>query len=152
MKTFRSRFRVEAPLADVVAFHRRAAGMAAITPPPVLVRIHEAPTELGEGSEMDFTLWLGPLPIRWRARIEEVNDHGFRDRQVAGPFRHWLHTHRFVPVGENATEVYDTIEFELADRWPARLIGAGLWLGLPFLFAYRRRQTRRLLSRAVQRR
>lgn len=152
MKTFRSRFRVQASLAEVAAFHRRAAAMAAITPPPVIVRIHKAPIELDEGAEMDFTLWLGPLPIRWQARIEDADDHGFRDRQVGGPFRHWLHTHRFVPVGENATEVHDTIELELADRWPARLIGAGLWLSLPLLFAYRRWQTRRLLTRPVHRR
>jgi ligand-binding SRPBCC domain-containing protein len=152
LKTFRSRFRVHAPLADVVAFHRHAASMAAITPPPVIVRIHEAPIELAEGSEMDFTLWLGPLPIRWRARIEAVDDHGFRDRQLVGPFRHWLHTHRFVPVGENTTEVRDTIELALADRWPKRLIGLGLWLSLPVLFAYRRWQTRRLLTLPPHRR
>jgi len=146
MKTFQSRFRVCAPLRDVVAFHRRAASMAAITPPPVIVRIHEAPLELSEGAEMDFTLWLGPLPIRWRARIEAVNEHGFCDRQISGPFGYWLHTHRFVPVAANVTEVHDTIELEVAANGAARWIGVGMWLSLPLLFAYRRWRTRRLLN------
>ncbi len=147
MKTFQSRFRVCAPRRDVVAFHRRAANMAAITPPPLIVRIHESPLELNEGAEMDFTLWLGPLPIRWRARIEAVDEHGFRDRQIVGPFGYWLHTHRFVSIAEAITEVQDTIELELAAKGPARLIGAGMWLGLPLLFAYRRWRTRQLLNK-----
>jgi ligand-binding SRPBCC domain-containing protein len=147
MKTFQSRFRVCAPLHEVVAFHRRAASMAAITPPPVIVRIHEAPPELSEGAEMAFTLWLGPLPIRWRARIEAVDEHGFRDRQLSGPFGSWLHTHRFVPIAATVTEVHDTIELELAAHGPARWIGAGMGLSLPLLFAYRRWRTRQLLNR-----
>ncbi|MEZ4584038.1 MAG: hypothetical protein R3A10_20780 [Caldilineaceae bacterium] len=60
--------------------------MGAITPPPVIVRVHRAPELLGEGDEMDFTMWLGPLPIRWLARIEQVTPVTFVDRQLRGPF------------------------------------------------------------------
>ena len=141
------RFQVIAPLAAVAAFHQQAASMAAITPPPVLVVMHETPTNLAGGGEMEFTLWLGPLPIRWRARIEQVSPRGFVDRQLHGPFRAWQHRHTFVPLQEGRTEVLDEIEVELANAWLWRLLGLGMWLNMPILFAYRGWRTRRLLER-----
>jgi hypothetical protein len=32
--------------------------MAAITPPPIIVKVHHAPPVLADGDEMDFTMWL----------------------------------------------------------------------------------------------
>jgi hypothetical protein len=41
---------------------------------------------LAEGSISDFTLWFGPLPIRWTARHSHIDPlHGFTDTQVRGP-------------------------------------------------------------------
>lgn len=144
---YRHTFRVNAPLAKVADFHAQSASMGAITPPPVIVRVHHAPPRLNEGDEMDFTLWLGPLPIHWLARIEDVSPTGFVDRQLRGPFGRWVHRHTFVPVNENTTEVIDEIDLSLrAHPWWG-LIGLGMWLNLPILFAYRSWQTRRLLSK-----
>ena len=70
---YNHRFEVRAPLAAVRDFHNQSASMGAITPPPVIVKVHQAPAILGEGDKMDFTMWLGPLPIRWVARIEDVS-------------------------------------------------------------------------------
>ncbi|MDI9548162.1 MAG: hypothetical protein QM346_11260 [Chloroflexota bacterium] len=141
------RFRVEAPSADVVEFHQRSASMAAITPPPIIVRIHEAPAVLGEGDEMAFTLWLGPLPMRWRARIEQTGPSGFADRLIKGPFASWVHQHVFVETGSDATEVIDMVSAKLSDRPFWRLAGLALWAGMPLLFTYRAWKTRRLLQR-----
>lgn len=139
-------FRVQAPLAAVANFHSYAQSMGAITPPPVVTQLHQAPPHLGEGAEMDFTLWLGPLPVRWIARIEEVSPTGFVDRQLQGPFRRWLHRHTFVPIDETQTEVVDEIEVEPQSHLFWRLIGLGMWLNLPLLFAYRAWKTKRLLE------
>jgi hypothetical protein len=43
--------------------------MAAITPPPMVVRMHRAPEHMGSGDEMDFTLWAGPLPQQAQAEL-----------------------------------------------------------------------------------
>jgi len=143
---YKHRFTVHAPLTRVADFHARSASMGAITPPPVVVRVHQAPPQLGEGDEMDFTLWLGPFPIRWAARIEDVSPTGFVDRQLRGPFRHWAHRHSYVAVDENTTTVMDEIEFSLKRHPWWGLIGLGMWLNLPLLFAYRSWKTRRLLK------
>ena len=143
---YKHRFQVEAPLAAVAEFHAQSASMGAITPPPVLVRIHRAPARLDDGDEMDFTMWLGPLPFNWLARIEDVSPTGFTDRQLRGPFREWIHRHTFTPVDETTTVVVDEIELELrAHLWWA-LVGLGMWLSLPLLFAYRGWKTRRLIQ------
>jgi ligand-binding SRPBCC domain-containing protein len=95
---------------------------------------------------MDFTMWLGPLPLNWLARIEDVSPNGFTDRQLRGPFREWIHRHTFAPVDETTTAVVDEIELELrAELWWA-LVGLGMWLSLPLLFAYRGWKTRRLIQ------
>ena len=79
---YKHHFEVNAPLAAVAEFHAQSASMGAITPPPVVVRVHRAPTRLDDGDEMDFTMWLGPLPVRWLARIEDVSPTEFTDRQL----------------------------------------------------------------------
>jgi ligand-binding SRPBCC domain-containing protein len=140
------RFTVRAPLEAVAAFHSSADSLTAITPPPIIMRVHAAPPHLGEGDEMDFTMWLGPIPARWVARIEDVSERGFVDRMIRGPFKAWAHTHTFVPVDETTTEVVDHVEAQLSDNWFWKLIGAGMWLGLPILFAYRGWRTRQLLQ------
>ena len=120
--------------------------MGAITPPPIAVTVHRAPVRLANGDEMDFTLWLGPLPVHWIAQIEDAGPAGFTDRQVCGPFAKWIHCHRFVVVDESVTEVLDKIELNLRPHWVWGLVGLGMWLSLPLLFAYRSWKTRRLLE------
>jgi ligand-binding SRPBCC domain-containing protein len=95
---------------------------------------------------MDFTMWLGPLPLRWLARIEEVSPTGFTDRQLRGPFQEWIHRHTFVPVDESTTAVLDEIELKLRSHLLWGLVGLGMWLSLPLLFAYRAWKTRRLIQ------
>ncbi len=139
-------FRVNAPLTQVAAFHRRSASMAAITPPPILVRVHAAPEELTDGDQMAFTLWLGPLPVYWRASIQNTSVNGFEDHQIDGPFRKWTHYHRFRALDETATEVTDEVHIQLETKLPDLLIGLGMLLGMPVLFAYRAWKTRQLVE------
>ena len=95
---------------------------------------------------MDFTMWLGPFPVRWVARIEDVSDARFVDRQIRGPFRKWIHTHTFQPIDAQQTEVIDQVEVELGTHWGWRVIGYMMWLNLPVLFAFRQWKTKRLLE------
>ena len=141
------RFRVRASVREVAEFHTYGSVLKAITPPPIVMRVHAAPEQLGEGDEMDFTMWMGPLPIRWLARIEQVTEASFVDRQVRGPFGSLVHTHSFVDVGGGVTEVRDDIEATLGNGFYPRLMSLAMWVGLPVLFAFRGWKTRRLLER-----
>ncbi len=147
---YRSSFTVNAPLVDVQRFHSLSTSMGAITPPPVIVRIHSAPVKLNEGDEMDFTMWLGPLPVRWLARIEEVTPTSFADRQIRGPFTKWIHRHSFVAIDANTSEVRDHVEAELSTHPFWKLLGGFMWLNMPVLFTFRKFKTRWLLNKKRQ--
>lgn len=144
---YHHRFTVAAPLAAVREFHEHSSSMGAITPPPVIVSVHTAPAVLAEGDQMDFTMWLGPLPIRWLAAIEQVTPISFVDRQIQGPFEKWIHHHTFTPIDEQTTTVIDDVEAQYSRHWFWRLVGMGMWLNLPVLFAFRQWKTRQLLER-----
>ena len=144
---FRHVFQVNAPLTAILAFHARSASMGEITPLPIIVRLHHAPETLAEGDEMEFSLWLGPLPVRWSARIENVTPTGFSDRQLTGPFAEWIHSHQFIGMSPTTTKVVDGVTYKLKPNPLWFLVGLGMSLGLPFLFAYRAWKTKRILER-----
>ena len=143
---FRHRFTVQAPQAAVAAFHQGSQSMGAITPPPVIVQVHAAPEHLAEGDVMDFTLWLGPLPIHWVARIAETTPISFVDRQLQGPFAAWEHLHTYVGQPDGSTVVVDQVTANLRMHPYWFFVGLGMWVTLPMLFAFRGWKTRRILE------
>ena len=112
----------------------------------MIVRLHRAPIIQHEGDEVDFTMWLGPPPIRWAARIDSVSETDFVDRQVRGPFRTWRHRHAYAPIDAGTTKVTDEVQAQLKRHWLRGIIGALIWMGLQLLFAYRGWKTRRALE------
>jgi len=143
---YRHHFRVSASIEQVAEFHRHSASMPAITPPPILVKVQHAPAVLTDGDEMAFTMWIGPFPMHWVARIEAVSAAGFTDRQLSGPFAEWIHRHHFIAVDEQTTDIVDEIYLRFRPHPVWWLVGVGMWLGLPVLFAYRAWKTKRMLA------
>ena len=144
---FEHRFQVDASQEAVADFHRHADALKAITPPPILMRFDAPPPDpLDEGDSFTFTMWMGPLPFKWGSRIEDVSIEGFSDVQTRGVFAHWQHRHNFVKVDERTTEVFDQVEATLRPHLWFGAVGLMMWLGLPLLFAYRARRTRKLLA------
>lgn len=111
MPTFDYAFTVNAPLSAVAAFHSDTSALKLLTPPPIIVQIHNT-EPLAEGSEATFTLWFGPLPIHWKAVHTDVGEDGFTDTQVRGPLRRWRHTHRFSAVSDDVTLISEHIDYE----------------------------------------
>jgi ligand-binding SRPBCC domain-containing protein len=141
------RFRVRAARSAVTEFHSRADSLTAITPPIVPVQMESAPTQLVSGSQMAFTMWLGPLPVKWRAYISSMSSRGFTDHQMEGPFRYWIHRHTFVDIDGQHTSVIDEVQAGLKWHLVWAPVGLAMWLSLPLLFAYRGWKTRRTLER-----
>lgn len=148
MPTFQYAFTVRAPLAAVAEFHHDARALKRLSPPPMFVQLHRV-DPLGEGAIADFTLWLGPIPIRWLAVHSDVHPlTGFTDTQQRGPLCYWRHTHRFEALDAGTTRVSEHIVYDyhpgLAGVF-ARLLFSSP--GLTFLFWYRGWVTRRSLER-----
>jgi ligand-binding SRPBCC domain-containing protein len=65
----------------------------------------------------DTRLRLYGLPIAWRARITNWNPpYRFVDEQIQGPYKLWVHIHRFYEQNGN-TEIVDEVWYQLP-LWP----------------------------------
>ncbi|MGE0812232.1 MAG: SRPBCC family protein [Vicinamibacterales bacterium] len=110
---------VPRPLDDVFAFFAAAENLQRITPPWVDFRIlTPLPIEMRPGALIDYRLKVHGIPIRWRTEITAWDPpHRFVDTQLSGPYRRWVHTHRFraVPGG---THVEDDVVFSVPGGWP----------------------------------
>ena len=138
--TIRTSQLVPAPIERVWAFFSRPENLGRITPSSMGFVMKAPVTDLGDGSLIDYTIrpLLG-IPAGWRSRIEGWNPpFGFRDVQLKGPYKRWVHTHTLTAV-DGGTRVDDVVEYQLPLGPLGRL--AHGWLVRPELeriFAYRR--------------
>lgn len=137
MKTFDFNFIVHSPLVDVAEFHRDTRALRRLSPPPVYVQLHRI-DPMAEGSISEFTLWFGPLPIRWTAQHSSVDPLlGFTDTQIHGPMKSWIHTHKFSEERIGFTRISEHIEydhFEGARGILTRLLFTPFGLRMTFLY------------------
>lgn len=140
--------RFEASLDDLLRFHQDPQALAKLTPPPIFAQLLRDERQSITEGEVEFTLWFGPLPLRWTARHEPgPTPESFADVQLRGPMAYWRHEHIFreVPGGVELTD-----RVTLAHK-------PGIWgiftrlafdgLPLRILFAFRHWRTRRALQK-----
>ena len=131
---------IAAPPEAVFAFHERPDALAKLLPPWENVEVLQPPTSLLPGTRVLLRMRMGPLSLLWEAEHTQYERNAmFQDRMVRGPFKSWLHTHRFLPAPGGGTLLRDEVEFNLP-LW--------LTLGAPVvqrrlrrMFAYRHRVT-----------
>ncbi len=105
---------IEAPLEEVFAFFSDPANLARITPAWLSFRIHgDAPSALREGSRIEYRIRWGLFTLRWVTRITRWRPCSeFQDMQEKGPYRTWLHTHRFSRRG-SAVIIEDHVDYAM---------------------------------------
>ena len=138
---------VARPLPETFAFFSDPWNLEAITPAWLRFQILDVPDELVRGSLLRYRLRLFGVPISWRTEIADWRPpRTFTDRQLAGPYRLWVHTHRFSPV-RGGTEIYDHVRYRLPGgplAPPAHRLVVRRWLDE--IFAFRSRRLRELLA------
>lgn len=150
LTVFESDFVVNAPLAKVWRFHEDPASLPKIMKGPLRISVDHVDRPVQAGSNVMMTLRAGPLTLPWNVIVRErVAPSHFRDEQVAGegPWKRWIHTHRFEAVGIGATRVIDRIEYEpplgLLGRIGNALFGP---LAMRMMFASRKSATKAILE------
>lgn len=134
---------------EVFAFFSDASNLEAITPPWLHFRIcPAAPRPLRAGSRLAYRLrWRG-LVLRWQTEITIWEPpRRFVDVQRRGPYRQWVHEHRFQPEREG-TRVHDWVSYALPGGILAPLLHR-LLVGpdLQAIFTYRQERISALLAR-----
>jgi ligand-binding SRPBCC domain-containing protein len=134
------------PIDEVFRFFADPSNLEAITPPWLHFRIVGVSSEtVGEGTTIDYRLRLRGVPIAWRSVIRSWQPpRTFVDQQLRGPYRLWVHTHRFEACGDE-TRMTDHVRYavpggRLVNRWLVRP-------DLERIFDYRRDRIAELLGR-----
>lgn len=132
------------PLEEVFAFFSDAHNLNELTPPWLHFTIETpSPITMQPGTLIDYRLRLRGIPIRWRTEIMIWEPpHRFVDRQLRGPYRLWVHEHRFA-AEDGGTRIWDRVDYALPGGPLAPLLQR--WLVGPDvqrIFDYRAEQLR----------
>lgn len=118
------------------AFHR-------LCPPWQSIKVDRASDGLKEGEEVHLRLCKGPFCQKWIARLKDCHPgEGFTDVQERGPFKKWIHRHRFLKKDQGCV-LEDEIEYEVPGGTLGRLfLGSKVRSELEGTFFYRHQVTK----------
>jgi ligand-binding SRPBCC domain-containing protein len=129
------------PRSEVFPFFADPANLEALTPPWLGFQVlTPRPLPRGEGALFDYRVRVRGLSLRWRTLIETfVPGEKFVDRQIAGPYALWHHTHRFEDLPGGGTRMTDTVRYRVGFGLLGRIVTA-LWVrgDVARIFEYRK--------------
>ena len=87
------------PVEVIFDFFSNARNLQTITPPWLhFVILTPGTIEMGPGALIDYGLRVHGIPLRWQTQITAWDPpRKFVDTQVRGPYKVWVHEHRFEP-------------------------------------------------------
>ncbi len=103
------------PIDGVFAFFSNTDNLGQITPSWVNFRVLKPdgvhPVPMQDGTLINYRISLHGVPMRWRSQITAWEPpNRFVDEQRKGPYRVWVHEHRFRPFGESGEATHMTDE------------------------------------------
>ncbi|HET6347797.1 MAG TPA: SRPBCC family protein [Candidatus Krumholzibacteria bacterium] len=103
---------IHRPRDVVFAFFADAGNLETMTPPWLQFRIlTPAPIVMHAGLRIDYALRIHGIPVRWASKITAWEPpFRFVDEQIRGPYRVWIHEHRFEDVA-GGTRVSDHVHY-----------------------------------------
>jgi ligand-binding SRPBCC domain-containing protein len=143
---YRAEQRFGRPPEALFPFFADAFNLERITPPFLRFRaVTPPPIRMGVGTLIDYRLRVHGVPLRWRTEITAWEPpRRFVDEQIRGPYRRWIHEHRFEPLVGGGTRMIDTVHYAApGGRLVERLV---VDRDVASIFGYRRRVLEELFA------
>lgn len=118
MPTFESEVWLPKPREAIFPFFADAQNLEILTPDWLRFEVlTPEPIEIGEGTRIDYKLRYRGIPLRWESEITAWEPpRRFVDEQRHGPYRRWVHEHRFEPQGDG-TLARDVVDYAVLGGW-----------------------------------
>ena len=146
--TFETSLFLPHPRARVFAFFSDAANLELITPEWLRFDIATpTPVDMEVGTYIDYRLRFRGFPIEWRSEILVWDPpHRFVDSQIKGPYRKWVHEHKF-DERKGGTIASDHVEYSV----PGGALVNTLFVryDVERIFAYRRQRLIELFDKSA---
>jgi len=112
--TLQSELWVPRSIEEVFEFFSDARNLEQITPPWLRFRIlAPAFIEMRVGARIAYRLRIRGVPIGWESEITTWEPPArFVDEQRRGPYRQWIHEHRFVSENDGTT-IVDNVRYSV---------------------------------------
>ncbi|HWH70307.1 MAG TPA: SRPBCC family protein [Candidatus Sulfotelmatobacter sp.] len=117
-RTFTSQLWLPRPREEVFAFFADARNLQVLTPAWLEFSIlTPGPIAMHPGALINYRLKLHGLSIRWQTEITAWEPpHRFVDEQRRGPYKLWIHEHRFA-VQDGGTLASDLVRYAVPGGW-----------------------------------
>jgi ligand-binding SRPBCC domain-containing protein len=118
MYRFTSQLLLPRPREDVFSFFAEAHNLEVLTPAWLRFEVlTPSPIVMEEGTLIEYKLRIRGVAVRWQSQITTWEPpYRFVDVQRRGPYRAWIHEHRFVERGE-FTCAFDHVDYDHAGGW-----------------------------------
>lgn len=99
-------------ISEVFDFFSKAGNLNRLTPEQLGFEIlSELPVDMKVGTIIDYKIKLNFIPFKWQSLITKWDPPFlFEDTQVKGPYRIWVHEHKFEDKGDS-TLMTDTVNY-----------------------------------------
>ena len=114
MYNFKQTQTIQADLKEVFDFFQKPENLAKVTPAWINFSIKSnPPLVMKEGAEFEYTIRLYGIPVNWKTRIAKYSPPNiFIDEQLKGPYKIWIHTHKFQQVDGHVI-MEDSVDYDL---------------------------------------
>ena len=114
MNSLKTEVVINASIETVFAFFSKAENLEQLTPQWLRFKIlTPLPVIINKDSLITYRIKLFYIPMRWKTKITDWEPpHRFTDVQLKGPYKTWIHEHRFIAQG-NKTKMTDIVHYEV---------------------------------------
>jgi ligand-binding SRPBCC domain-containing protein len=148
LRIFKHSFTLSTHVEKVWEFYTDIEHLNLVTPKEVNLKVLDS---TGKRFIQGTQFWIRGrillFPIEWHSVIKSITPYEYVDEMLSGPFRRWVHLHKFRYDFElKQTQVVDEVGFELPYGMLGKLLDGLAIYELQKIFEYRKKTTVELLG------